>query len=103
MRGGGLKCVQILDQNGGENYEGLNTSIESYDWIKTSKVKQKYKKGAWEWLYKRFETCKKNNGKNFDPSDAGMVIFLLTGIEKTNPGIARKIMENTQNQSTKIY
>jgi hypothetical protein len=53
-----------------------------------------YKPGAWDWLYSRQETCLKNEGKNFDPSDAGMIVFLLTGVEKTNPEMAREIMEN---------
>lgn len=92
--GGGVNCIQILDQNGREGYDGLNTDIEKFDWIKTSKARKQYKKGAWEWLYQRQETCVKNKGKNFDPSDAGMIIYLLTGVEKTNPDMARKIMEN---------
>lgn len=92
--GGNVNCVQILDQNGGEDYDGLNTDIAKFDWIKTSKARKKYKKGAWDWLYQRQETCIKNEGKNFDPSDAGMIIYLLTGVEKTNPEMARKIMEN---------
>lgn len=94
--GGGLTCIKILDQNGGSDYDGLNTDISKFDWIKTSKARYNpaYKLGAWDWLYERQETCIKNNGKNFDPSDAGMIIYLLTGIEKTNPDMARKIMEN---------
>lgn len=92
--GGGVNCDQILDQNGREGYDGLNTDIAKFDWIRTSKARKKYKKGAWDWLYERQETCTKNKGKNFDPSDAGMIIYLLTGIEKTNPGMASEIMEN---------
>ena len=92
--GGSVNCIQILDQNGGDDYDGLNTAIAKFDWMKTSKAKKKYKKGAWDWLYERQETCIKNEGKNFDPSDAGMIIYLLTGVEKTNPVLARKIMEN---------
>ena len=53
-----------------------------------------YKEGAWDWLYSRQETCIKDGGENFDPSDAGMIIYLLTGVEKTNPDLAREIMEN---------
>lgn len=93
--GGRLRCIKILDQNGGENYDGLNTDIAKFDWLKNAPARnhKSYKEGAWEWLYSRQETCLKNNGKNFDPSDAGMIIYLLTGIEKTNPDMARKIME----------
>lgn len=94
QKGGGVNCDQILDQNGGKDYDGLNTAIAKFDWIKTSKARTKYKKGAWDWLYKRQETCIKSKGKNFDPSDAGMIIYLLTGVQKTNPEMAREIMEN---------
>lgn len=94
--GGELLCIRILNQNGGRDYEGLNTSISRYDWIKTSSARnnKKYKPGAWDWLYSRLETCLKKNGRNFDPSDAGMVVYLLTGIEKTNPDMVKEIMEN---------
>ncbi len=92
--GGGVHCVQILDQNGGDDYDGLNTDIAKFDWIKTSEARKFYKDGAWDWLYARQETCIKNKGKNFDPSDSGMIIYLLTGVEKTNPDMAREIMEN---------
>lgn len=95
-KGGNLNSVQILDQNGGKDYLAFNTDIEKFDWIKNSDARNNklYKPGAWDWLYSRQETCIKNEGKNFDPSDAGMVVFLLTGIEKTNPEMARKIMED---------
>lgn len=94
--GGRVKFVRILDQNGGEDYIGFNCPIEHFDWIKTSQARSNkiYKKGAWEWLYSRQETCLKKGGKNFDPSDAGMLVYLFTGIEKTNPDLAREIMEN---------
>lgn len=97
-KGGSLKCIQIVDQNGGEGYDGLNTDISKFDWLKTSPAKNNklYKPGAWDWLYSRQKTCIKNNGKHFDPSDAGMVVYLLTGVEKTNPDMVRKIMENPQ-------
>ena len=94
-RGGNLKCVQIKDQNGGADYDGLNAHIEKFEWLKTSNARNNpmYKEGAWDWLYSRQLTCIKNKGKNFDPSDAGMIVYLLTGVEKTNPEMARKIME----------
>jgi len=37
-------------------------------------------------------TCVKRG--DFDPSDAGMVVFMLTGIEKTSPELVKDIMEN---------
>jgi len=95
-KGGNLKCIQITDQNNGADYDGLQAAIEKFDWIKTSKARYNpaYKLGAWDWLYSRQETCIKEYGKNFDPSDAGMIVYLLTGIEKTDPEMAREIMEN---------
>lgn len=101
--GGNLKWVKILDQNGGDDFLGLNTASSKFDWIKTSKARNNslyYKPGAWDWLYSRIETCIKPQSRrskfhhNFDPSDAGMILFLLTGIEKTDPEMARVIMEN---------
>ena len=94
--GGSLNCVQILDQNGGKDYLAFNTEIKNFDWIKNSDARNNklYKPGAWDWLYSRQETCLKNEGKNFDPSDAGMIVYVLTGVEKTNPEMAREIMEN---------
>jgi hypothetical protein len=96
--GGNLKYIQISDQNGGNDYDGLNAPIEKFEWIKTSEARNNpvYKPGAWDWLYSRLETCIK--GKNFDASDAGMIVYLLTGIEKTEPEMARKIMENPVRQ-----
>ena len=92
--GGSLKCVHIAGQNGGDDYYGLKAPKEKFDWIKTSKAKNNkaYKKGAWKWLYSRLETCVKRG--DFDASDAGMVVYVLTGIEKTNPEMVREIMEN---------
>jgi hypothetical protein len=93
---GGLKCVQIVDQNGGDDYDGFNAPIAKFDWIKTSDARNNpfYKPGAWDWLYTRQETCLKEKGKNFDPSDAGMIVYLLTGVEKTEPHMAKELMEN---------
>ncbi|MFR9603098.1 MAG: hypothetical protein SNG02_04415 [Rikenellaceae bacterium] len=93
--GGSAKFVRILDQNGGDGYIGLYTNMKHYDWIKTSSARDKapYQEGSWDWLYGRIATCVKK-GDNFDPSDAGMVIYLFTGEEKTNPDMAREIMEN---------
>ena len=94
-QGGKLKCVQIVDQNGGEGYDGFNAPIEKFDWVKTSDYRnhEAYKNGAWDWLYTRLETCIKSKGRNFDPSDAGMIVYMLTGIEKTEPYMAKELME----------
>ncbi len=93
--GGAVNFVRILDQNGGEDYEGLYAPIERFDWVKSSADRNNpaYKEGSWDWLYGRLSTCiKKKN--SFDASDSGMVVFVLTGIEKTSTDIVREIMEN---------
>ena len=94
--GGRLRCIKILDQNGGKDYDGLRTDMAKFDWIKNSPARdhKSYRDGSWDWLYTRLKTCIKDGGKNFDPSDAGMIIYLITGTEKTNPDMAREIMEN---------
>lgn len=92
--GGNLKCIQISDQNGGKDYDGFNAPVPKFNWIKTSEARNNpiYKSGSWDWLYTRLETCIK--GDNFDASDAGMIVYLLTGIDKTEPEMGQKIMEN---------
>jgi hypothetical protein len=96
--GGSATFLKIKDQNGGKDYPGLNTDRTAYDWMKTSPARDRppYSKGAWDWLYARLETCIKSKGRNFDPSDAGMIVFLLTGIEKTNPSMVKDILENPE-------
>lgn len=91
---GKLNCVHIANQNGGDGYDGLKAPMDKFDWVKTSQARNNkaYKEGAWEWLYTRLETCVKKG--DFDPSDAGMLVFMLTGIEKTSPELAKEIMEN---------
>jgi hypothetical protein len=63
--------------------------------MKTSKSRKNkaYKKGAWKWLYSRMETCVKKG--SFDASDAGMILYMLTGVEKTNPELVKSFMENS--------
>ncbi len=93
--GGKVTFIQIADQNGGKDYVGLNAPMELFDWIKTSPARNNtaYQEGSWDWLYSRIATCIKRE-KNYDPSDAGMAIYLFTGEEKTNPDMAREIMES---------
>ncbi|MDO8966410.1 hypothetical protein [Algoriphagus sp.] len=90
----GLQLDHITDQNGGSDYEGLKTSLSKYDWLKNSSKKddKPFQKGSWDWLYSRLEAAQK--GEEFDPSDAGMVIYLLTGKQKTSPEDLREILEN---------
>lgn len=103
---GGTRFVDILDQNRGKDYMGLFCKAKHYDWILDSPARNHsaYQKGSWDWLYSRLETClktengkictSKKEGNYFDPSDAGMIVFLLTGIQKTSPAHVRELMEN---------
>ena len=84
----GLTCDHIVDQNGGNGYDGMRAAKSKFNWLKTSP----HKTPAWDWLYSRQEKVVK--GGDFDPSDAGMIIYLLTGIEKTDPSDAKNIMES---------
>ena len=94
---GGLKCVQIQNQNGGPDYTGIKANHSEFDWLKTSKYKDKapyYQRGSWDWLYSKlylYIDCR--GGDIFDASDAGMVVYLLTGVEKTDPDLVRQLME----------
>ena len=92
--GGKLKCTRITDQNGGDGYDGLMAPIAKFDWLKNPKLIKNttYKEGSLEWLYTRLITCIKNG--DIDASDAGMIVWFLTGTEKTEPEMARKILEN---------
>lgn len=92
----GLNIVKIKNQNGGKGYDGLRAVRSKFDWVKTSPARQHkaYKPGSWDWLYTRLESCIKKNGTEFDPSDAGMIIYLLTGKQATEPSDARDLMEN---------
>lgn len=92
----GLQMDHILDQNGGTDYDGLKAKKSEYDWIKSSSKKdgKPFEKGSWDWLYSRLEAAQK--GDEFDPSDAGMIIYLLTGKQKTSPQDVKAILENPQ-------
>lgn len=87
----------IVDQNGGSGYDGMRASKTKFAWLNTSPVRNQapYQSGAWAWLYGRQVAAQK--GSEFDPSDAGLIIYLLTGIEKTNPSDAQFIMEHPVN------
>ncbi|MCG8700802.1 MAG: hypothetical protein MI922_22300, partial [Bacteroidales bacterium] len=90
----GLNCDHIVDQNGGNGYDGMRANKNKFSWLKTSPYKnhEAYQPGSWNWLYSRQEAAQKN--QDFDPSDAGMVIYLLTGVERTDPSDAKQLMES---------
>ncbi len=90
----GLMLDRITDQNGGKDYVGMKAPMAMFDWIKTSTIRDTSPdvKKQLDWLYARQLTCIKKG--EFDPSDAGMVIYLLTGIKKTSPQDAKYILEN---------
>jgi hypothetical protein len=90
----GLQMDHISDQNGGDGYEGLKTNLSKYDWLKNSPKKDQkpFDKGSWDWLYGRLQAAQK--GDEFDPSDAGMVLYLLTGKQENSPEDLREILEN---------
>lgn len=88
----GVTFDRITDQNGGNGYDGLRAAKSKYSWILNNGARNNslYKAGSWDWLYERQEAAQK--GSDFDPSDAGMIVYLLTGIEETDPSDARDIM-----------
>lgn len=90
---GNLVTNRISDQNGGNDYDGLKATKEKFDWLKTSEARnhKSYKGSSWDWLYSRLITCIKKG--DIDASDAGMVLYMLTGVEKTNPEMVKSIME----------
>lgn len=97
FEGDGVKFVKIADQNGKGDHEGLYCKIPYYDWVKTSPARDNkyYKAGSWDWLYSRLEVCIKGVGKDcYDPSDAGMIIYLLTGEEDAKVETMKNILEN---------
>jgi hypothetical protein len=61
----GVDLIRITDQN-----SGTNRPYEEYHWLRDSKDKRL------NWLWERGVTAGK---KNFDPSDSGMVYWLITG------------------------
>lgn len=93
----GLTMDRILDQNGGKDYTGMKAPIARFDWIKNlSKESSSPEiKKQLDWLYERQLTCIKKG--EFDPSDAGMVVYLLTGKQKTSPEDAKQIIKEYTN------
>ena len=88
----GLTCDHIRDQNGGQDYTGMRAPFAAYEWLKDDNLQSytMYQNGNQEWLIGRIEKCRKQG--EYDPSDAGMIVYLLTGIIKTNPEDAENIL-----------
>ncbi len=101
--GGNAKFIEIVDQNGGEDYEGLAGKINRFEWLLTSpKVGDSIAlRENWVWLYSRLLVHTHIRNGNFDVSDAGMVIYMLTGEEKTNIDMLREQMEEQISPSLK--
>ncbi|WP_297449102.1 hypothetical protein [uncultured Alistipes sp.] len=100
---GGLTCIVIHDQNGRNRdihgkrlFDGLYTNKQRFDWLLSSEAKRQtpYKAGCWEWLHSRMEACSKDNGRNFDVSDAGMLLYVLSGSDYTSPEMLKELMEH---------
>jgi hypothetical protein len=94
--GGGLKVVSIENQN-----PCLMRNWKEYEWLITAPERSNpyYMDGSWLWLFDRLCMSIKpvSGSENYyaiDASDAGKVIFLLTGIEKTSPKLCYEIMRN---------
>ena len=92
----GMKCIFLPHQNGGKDYEGLQTDKNHFDWVITSKARKNpcYRPGSWDWLYMRLVVSMRRDGKNFDISDSGLVLYVLTGTWRTDPGMVKEILEN---------
>jgi hypothetical protein len=96
QEGGNLKIVSIPNQN-----PCLMRNWKEYEWLMTAPERNNdyYKKGSWTWLFDRLCMSIKpvsgvENYYAIDASDAGKVVFLLTGIEKTSPQLCYEIMRN---------
>lgn len=95
--GGKLKIVSIENQN-----PLLKKNWKEYEWLISAPERNNtfYKKGSWLWLFNRLCSTAKPEGVDrdyyysIDPSDAGKVIFLLTGIAKTSPQLCYELMKS---------
>jgi hypothetical protein len=90
----GLKMELLLQEEGKDDLMGLKAPAKAYQWIKTSPKKDEkpFQEGSWDWLYSRLEAAKV--GEEMNPSDAGLVLYLLTGKLKITPEDIRTVLEN---------
>lgn len=94
FEGKGLKMKLLLQEEGKDDFTGLKAPAKAYEWIKTSPKKDEkpFQEGAWDWLYGRLEVARV--GDDMNPSDAGLVLYLLTGKLKIKPEDVRMVLEN---------
>ncbi len=96
----GVKFVHIKDQNGkSDDGNTLYSYRKHFDWVKNSEARHNpyYMVGSWDWLYSRLEVCVKGRTDvkdNYDISDAGMIVYLLTGNDDANLDNVKRILEN---------
>lgn len=92
----GVHFILIEDQNEGSDKIGLYASRSFFDWVKTTTARQNkvYKEGTFDWLWNRLNSCIKNKGQRYDISDAGMIVYFLTGNQKVNPTDVQEILEH---------
>jgi hypothetical protein len=100
--GGDLKVISIQNQN-----PCLMRNWKEYEWLITDPNHKNdyYRKNSWTWLFNRLCMSIKpvsgvENYYAIDASDAGKVIFLLTGIEKTSPQLCYEIMRNSPRKAS---
>jgi hypothetical protein len=93
--GGALRIVSIQNQN-----PHLMRNWTEYDWLRTApeRTDPAYAKDSWLWLFNRLCMSIKpvsgvENYYAIDASDAGKVVFLLTGLERTSPRLCYEIMK----------
>jgi hypothetical protein len=90
-----IKIISIQNQN-----PFLKKNWKEYEWLKTAPERNDpyYLRSSWLWLFNRLCISVKpeTEGEYYcyaiDPSDAGKIIFLLTGMEKTSPQLCYEIM-----------
>jgi len=94
--GGDLKVISIQNQN-----PCLMKNWKEYEWLVTAPERNDpyYQKGSWTWLFNRLCMSIKpvsgaDNYYAVDPSDAGKVVYLFTGIEHTSPQLCYELMRN---------
>ncbi|MEM9227610.1 MAG: hypothetical protein AAGA45_06550 [Verrucomicrobiota bacterium] len=92
----GLNMVKIHDQNGAKDWEGFNAAKTSWAWLENSPARERavFANGNWDWLVGRIKVSAKK--QNYDVSDAGMVIYLLTGKQKASMQDLEALLEGKE-------